>query len=188
MKNPPPPARRARQPFPGPQDAEIERIFRQHHPDVETFCRLRCATDADAADAAAEVFAVAWRRRKLLLRVDRPLAWLYGVSRKVISNQRRSNARQVRLRERLAQQPSAPQEPDGCDPRLDDLEATLLQLSELDRELIRLSTFEELSSAEIAPVLSIPPERVNSRLYEARRRLRQHLERQQTASARKRSA
>ena len=178
MNNPYPPDK-DRRPLGAEQDAEIERIVREHRPAVESFCRLRCGCHDDADDATAEVFLIAWQSLHQVLNADRPRAWLYAACRNVISNQLRSNARQIRLHERLAQQPAPPLEPEACDPRLDGLEAALLRLNDLDRELILLSTFEDLSPAQIATVLRMPPAQVRSRLHDARRRLRRHLDQQQ---------
>ena len=43
---------------------DFERCFERNYGDVARFCARRAATDEDAEDAATEVFAIAWRRRK----------------------------------------------------------------------------------------------------------------------------
>ncbi len=52
----------------------------------------------------------------------------------------------------------------------------LAQLSERDREMLTLRHFEDLSYRSIAETLGIPEGTVMSRLFHARRRLREHLE------------
>ncbi|HID38857.1 MAG TPA: sigma-70 family RNA polymerase sigma factor [Calditrichaeota bacterium] len=52
----------------------------------------------------------------------------------------------------------------------------LNQLKEKDREIIILKDFDDMSYADIAESLDIPPGSVMSRLYYARQRLAQKLE------------
>ncbi len=58
------------------------------------------------------------------------------------------------------------------------LEAAFRRLSARDREILTLRHFQELSYREIAEALDIPQGTVMSRLFHARRRLREALERE----------
>jgi DNA-directed RNA polymerase specialized sigma24 family protein len=59
-------------------------------------------TDATSArDGAAETFLVAWRRIDHMPAGESTLPWLYGVSRRVLANQRRSRDRYQALGKRL---------------------------------------------------------------------------------------
>jgi RNA polymerase sigma-70 factor (ECF subfamily) len=69
----------------------FDRLYGQHRRNVLAYCARRAAP-ADADDAAAEVFAVAWRRRDDIPGGDRELPWLYGVARNILWHQRRSFA------------------------------------------------------------------------------------------------
>src|SRR5690348_6042020 len=77
----------------------FERCFRAHYADVLAFAIRRLGERAAAEDAAAETFAVAWRRRERL--PDPPQPWLYAVALRVISNQYRSSRRRRDLDQRL---------------------------------------------------------------------------------------
>jgi RNA polymerase sigma-70 factor (ECF subfamily) len=57
------------------------------------------------------------------------------------------------------------------------LEQALLELPAQDRELITLRHFDELSYEELAERLQVPPGTIMSRLYYARKRLREKLAR-----------
>jgi RNA polymerase sigma-70 factor (ECF subfamily) len=57
------------------------------------------------------------------------------------------------------------------------IEAALAQLAPEDREVLRLSAWEELTPVEIATVLGVSQVAVRSRLHRARRRLRAALRR-----------
>ena len=144
------------------------------------YCRRRTRTAADADDAVADTYLVAWRRLDDVLGADSPIAWLYGVAYRVLSNQRRSTERSNRLTQRLRLQPPPMLAigPADAAAKNEDVVAVYSALAELDskdQELIRLAAFEELSHAEIGAVIGIRPATVRSRLFRARRRLQQNL-------------
>lgn len=141
-------------------------IFEIHHKAVLAYAIRRCASEADAEDAAAETFVIAWRRRLDL--PAEPLPFLYGVARRVIANQRRSGLRRFALHLRLREHP----EPvhglfsSETGPAL----AALGRLRPEDQELLRLVAWEELNHTEIAQVLGITVNAVAIRLHRARQR------------------
>jgi RNA polymerase sigma-70 factor (ECF subfamily) len=134
-------------------------LYERHNRTVLAYC-LRRTSDADAYDAASEVFAVAWRRLDDLPK-DRELAWLYGVARRVLSRQWRGARRFSRLVTRVETQPreSAPDvasvvvQRDGDSQVLD----ALAKLKGSDQEILRLAAWEGLPRREIAEVLRIAP-------------------------------
>jgi RNA polymerase sigma-70 factor (ECF subfamily) len=66
--------------------------------------------------------------------------------------------------------------PKGLSPELRlSLKQALDSLSESDRELVILKDFQDLTYNEISAILNVPRGTVQSRLYYARRRLRDHL-------------
>lgn len=63
---------------------------------------LRRVTDpADAADVVAETWTVAWRRRAELPGGNENRLWLFGVARRVLTNQRRGQQRRSQLTDRM---------------------------------------------------------------------------------------
>jgi RNA polymerase sigma factor (sigma-70 family) len=148
--------------------ASFAAIFEQHHRAVLAYCLRRTRDAADAEDAAAEAFSIAWRRRWDLPPDPRP--WLYGVARRVLANQRRGGRRWAGLLDRLRRQPPEPiTGRDTAGPALD----ALATLRDDDQELLRLLAWEELSHAEIAVALGISPNAVAIRLHRARQRYAQ---------------
>ena len=122
------------------------------------------------------MYVVAWRKLNEVRTVDTPIAWLYGVARRVLANQRRGRSRRLRLIERLTFETRRKRSINPADlatsrEGVDTILVALDTLSPTDQELIRLSTFEELSNPEIGIVLDLRPERVRDRLYSARKRL-----------------
>ena len=141
----------------------------------------------DADDVAAETFAVAWRRRHELPDGDAARLWLLGTARRVIANQRRSNGRLGRLREKVGSSVVvAPKVPDPADvavARSDgSLRRALAKLSESDRELLLMRAWDGLAVADIASVLDITPNAASVRLTKARTKLATALGANATAS------
>ncbi|MDO0938996.1 sigma-70 family RNA polymerase sigma factor [Streptomyces sp. DG2A-72] len=151
----------------------LEQLFRQTFRRVMAYC-LRRTGDTAAHDAVAEVYAVAWRRRRHLPDDgEEAVLWLLGIARRVLANQARSQRRWSRLLLRVAEQPDPPrrQERDADD----ELLAALEQGSAADRELLRLAYWDDLSRHEIAAVLGISVGAVDTRLHRARQRLKERL-------------
>ena len=147
-------------------------VYRQHYAAVLAYFLRRCSTPADAADATAESFAIAWRRLDDLPRDD-SLPWLYGVARRVLANQRRGERRRTRLQQRLSDAfETAASNSD--DPAVA-LGEALERLSADDRELLILTAWEGLAPREIVQVLDVPAAVVSVRLHRAKGRLRGHL-------------
>jgi RNA polymerase sigma-70 factor (ECF subfamily) len=154
----------------GDDEAAFRRLFEQHLDAVHRYCRRRARPD-DADDAVAEVFLIVWRRRHEV-GSSADLPWLYATARRVLANQRRSLVRRMRLTDRLAREPvtvGRQQEPD------DDIRDALTRLTERDREVIRLSLWEDLAPAEIGQVLGCSAKAASMRLSRALDRLSQRL-------------
>lgn len=157
----------------------LEQLFRQTFRRVMAYC-LRRASEAAAHDAVAEVYAVAWRkRRQLPVDDEEAVLWLLGIARRVLANQARSQRRWARLLMRVAEraEPDTPPaaDPYGTEEAGDGLTAALAQASDADRELLRLAYWDDLSRSDIATVLGISVGAVDTRLHRARQRLRQRL-------------
>jgi RNA polymerase sigma-70 factor (ECF subfamily) len=170
--------RAATEPVIGREQAELrfERLYAQHGRAVLAYAVRRASVD-DAADIVAETFLVAWRRLDDVPVEDARL-WLYGVARRVLANQQRSERRRQRLADRLRQElPAVLEAVPALDAQAGAVEAALAQLGPEDREVLRLSAWEELMPVEIATVLGVSPVAVRSRLHRARRRLRSALRR-----------
>lgn len=154
----------------------FETYFRDHYPAVLAFAIRRLPDRGSAEDAAAETFAVAWRRRDLI--PEQPLPWLFAIAIRVIANQRRSGKRRRRLGDRLEQESSYLPDPEPVDllHRRDSFAAAFERLSEGDREVLRLIAWDGLASEEAASVLGCSGTAFRVRLHRARRRLAKHLE------------
>jgi RNA polymerase sigma-70 factor (ECF subfamily) len=149
--------------------SRFEAIFDEGYEPLLAYARRRVGIDAD--DVVAEAFAVTWRRLEDV--PSDPLPWLYGVARRVISDQRRAGRRRHALVERVrrAEADEAVGGPDLGPP----LFAALARLSSSDREAILLVAWENLSAKEAAEALGCSTVAFRVRLHRARQRLRGHL-------------
>lgn len=159
---------------------------------------LRRADADQVDDVLAETLLVLWRRIEDVPglegldgvpgpessgRVPDPdavLPWCYGVARGCLANARRADRRRRSLLERLTRTVSTATE---TEPDADHtaLHAALAQLRALDREIVLLWAYEELTPARIAEVTGLSANAVSIRLHRAKKRLAARLERK-TAS------
>lgn len=148
---------------------QFERLFADHYEAVLAYALRRAAREV-AEEVAAETFTVAWRRLEDVPRQPRP--WLFGVARRVLSDQRRGERRRASLQARLAAQPaprSSSVSPVGVLP-------ALARLREQDRELLLLVAWDGLGPAEAARALGLSRIAVRVRLHRARKRLAAELD------------
>lgn len=151
--------------------AHFAAAYTTHVRAVLGYALRRVEIREDAADVAAETFAVAWRRWDDVPPDDvRP--WLLGVARRVLANQQRSHRRRERLGARLRDVLGAAVIPDPAEAvgDRDRLRRALSRLSDADRELLTLVSWEELTPAEAARALGIAPGTARMRLSRARQR------------------
>ncbi|WP_328842811.1 RNA polymerase sigma factor [Streptomyces sp. NBC_00258] len=148
----------------------FEAIYRSTYVPVLRFLRRRVAWD-DAEDAAAEVFATAWRRRQDLKGEPRP--WLYGIARHVAANTLRSSGRAARLSDRLrdcSAEGDIRAAEDEVLGRLGAVDA-LAQLSPDDRDALMLVSWDGLQASDAAKAMGRSRGAFAVQLHRARRRL-----------------
>lgn len=159
----------------------FERLYRENFHAVLRFAAARIDPER-AKDVAAETFLVAWRRLDDVPAEPRP--WLLGVARKVISGQFRAESRRDALLVRIRAEPDE-QSADlaGAIADREHVLAAFAGLRARDREALRLVTWDGLTNAEAAEVLSVSRLAFAVRLHRARRRLEQALEPEPRSSA-----
>lgn len=160
------------------RSARFEAIFDQTYEPVLAYARRRAPAEAD--DVVAETYAIAWRRLDDMPRDALP--WLYGVARRVLSEERRAGRRRVALLDRIRREARSFDHHDAPDQQ-PVLEALAL-LGVQDREAILLVAWEGLSAARAAKAMGCSTVAFRVRLHRARARLRDRLEADQAASTR----
>jgi len=143
----------------------------------------------DAEDAAQECFLRVWKQKNRLHEVSNAKTWLARIAWTTALDKRRSSRAMVSLSvvslsdeqsgAELAQ--SIPDLTVAADQQLASaqmqqmLERLIARLPEDLRNTLELSTIQELNSAEIADVMKIPEGSVRTRLFRARKQLKEKL-------------
>lgn len=166
-----------------PRNFEV--IFSRHYETIRTFLARRIGTN-DADDLAAKAFLIAFESR-FKYQTDRADArpWLYGIATNVLRRHFRTEQRRLRalaqLRPETATNESDLLDEDAVIARVDSermaphIAAALLGLSKRTRDVVVLVAWEELTYDETAEALGIRAGTVRSRLFRARRQLRDTL-------------
>lgn len=108
---------------------------------------------------------------------DAVLPWCYGVARGCLANARRAERRRRSLLERLTWTASTVTGVERSGADHSDLHAALAQLRPLDREIVLLWAYEELTPSRIAEVTGLSANAVSIRLHRAKKKLAARLER-----------
>lgn len=151
-------------------------LFEQHYDAVYRYARRRVGAD-HADDVASEAFVVAWQRRGRLV-PQQELPWLYACARRITLAHLRRNQRQDQIAESLTREPGRigvhADDADRVIERSGAL-AALARLTEIERELVMLVTWEGLDSRQAAKVVGCTHVTARGRLHRARKRLTAHL-------------
>lgn len=159
----------------------FEAIFNRYAPRVKSYLMRLGAGAAAAEDLAQEAMISVWRRAASYDAAKaKPSTWVFVIARNAwIDRLRREK---VALAYQLVNPPieeSQEEAPDAAVVRRGDesrVADALAELSEEQRQVVRLSFFEDNSHSEIAARLSLPLGTVKSRLRLALTKLRAHWE------------
>lgn len=154
-------------------------VFDRHYHAIHRFLWVRVGQAAE--DVAAEVFRIAFeRRRDYEIRYPSAKPWLFGIASRQAKEHHRSRARIRELRRRATTEVGSGSVA-GPEEHLQELALSspvaeaLLQLADRDRDAILLYAWEGMAYEEIARALETPVGTVRSRIHRARRVLRDHL-------------
>jgi RNA polymerase sigma-70 factor (ECF subfamily) len=156
----------------GSTDAFDELFSRYKQPLFGFFCR-RMADSAQAEELTQESFVAIIRASSRYQPSALFRTYLYAIGLKIL----RAYQRKTAFRNSFLGAPKADHEPAGKNnPEAEFLlRQAMGKLDHLEREILLLREFEELSYAEIAEVLNLPLNTVRSRLFRARLSLRELL-------------
>ena len=157
------------------EDPTFRAVYDRYFDHVARYC-LRRLPEVESHDAVSEVFLVVWRRIDEIPDGDETLLWLYSVARNVVRNAERSQRRVLRVLARMRREPQYAQSgPEIQVVRHEEDEMLLWALEQLkpeDREVLRLRTYEQLTTPEIAAVLDCSDAAARKRIARAIQRLR----------------
>jgi RNA polymerase sigma-70 factor, ECF subfamily len=164
----------------GSSDAFTELFHRYKQPVFGFFCR-RVTDSSHAEELAQETFLALLRaagryQPRALFRT-----YLYAIGFRIL----RADRRKAAFRATFLGGPTRAADPAGRDATEASLwvRRAVEKLNPIDREVVMLREFEQLSYAEIADLLELPVNTVRSRLFRARTALRELLEPADVAAA-----
>lgn len=155
--------------MPRSDETRFDLLYAREFAAVKAYAVRRAGPEV-ADDVVAETFTIAWSQIERLPAEPRP--WLFGIARNVLRGQRRAQARQREIAERLSRERLYV--PTTASDR--ELLLALASLSEADREVVLLICWEGLSTAEAARAMGTTQVAARVRLHRARRRLARRLQ------------
>jgi RNA polymerase sigma-70 factor, ECF subfamily len=171
-------------PWIGTDPELFEAFYCEHVEALQRFVARRVADRERAADLTAEIFLAAIdSAHRFRPRRGTPRAWLYGIARVLVANDRRRSGRE-RAREERFRGSALLDEEDAArmEERIDAaaqarrLYAAMDRLPEAERAVLELVALDELTVAEAAAAAGVRPVTARVRLHRARRRLSAELE------------
>lgn len=168
----------------------FEAFYREHVEDLQRFVARRVGNRERAADLTAEIFLAAIdSAHHYRPRSGTPKAWLYGIARVLVANDRRRRGRE-RAREERFRGSALFDEEDAArmDARIDAaaqsrrLYEAMDRLPDAERAVLELVALDELAVAEAAAAVGVRSGTARVRLHRARRKLRAELEAASTGS------
>ena len=141
-------------------------LHTQHSARVFAYIACRINDRHRAEELAADVFRIAWQK---LLSEPPGIGWLLATARNVIGNEYKGRRRRQELVERLADETRSQTPEEGNTGERAAVAGVLMQLRERDREVLMLSYWDDLTTAELAQALECSPSAAAVRLHRARR-------------------
>jgi RNA polymerase sigma-70 factor (ECF subfamily) len=174
----------------GGHDAALNDLMERHAPAVFHFLCRMLGNEDDASDLAQDTFVRVFRARESFNPAQKFSTWLFTIAANLARNQLRwrsrhpnvsleaeSESTEQTLGDTLPAATSTPHQTADEAERVQRVRAAVQALPGDLREAIVLCEWEDLPVAEAATVLSTTPKAVESRLYRARKLLRDRLSR-----------
>ena len=163
--------------FAAGRESALEEIYRRYSALVYTVALRSLGDVTDAEDVTQKVFVAAWQGRAGYQPQRASLStWLMGIARNKIADAHGGRTKERKVERAAASNaPSAQQEPVDVTDRL--LVADeMSHLDEVPRQVLRLAFYEDLTHAQIAERMQLPPGTVKSHIRRSLIKLRRRLE------------
>jgi RNA polymerase sigma factor (sigma-70 family) len=160
----------------GEREAFDELIARWGGP-LWNYIRRLTGSDDAASDAIQNVWLRVLRGIHQLRDGTKLRPWLFGIARRTLMDRLRAQYATPALDDIAVIELPAREDPDDTETDLAAVERELARLPLIEQEVLTLFYLRELSLHEVADVLAVPIGTVKSRLFRARKLLRQEVER-----------
>jgi RNA polymerase sigma factor (sigma-70 family) len=148
----------------------FEELYISYSPDVYRFANWLSGNIHDAEDITAETFARAWMNFATI-RTETLKAYLFTIARNIYLESLRKHRKHESLNEAHPDSHPAPEKTLENQSELEQIHATLLTLTEIDRSAFVMRVQYDLSYAEIARVLQISEGAAKVKVHRVRKML-----------------
>jgi len=158
------------------EESALEEIYRRYSALIFTVAVRSLGEASEAEDVTQKVFVAAWTGRANFRpeRASLP-AWLLGITRNKVVDAHQARAKQRRIATQLAMNAEPPPEPSDVAARLIIAEE-ISRLDEVPQRVLRMAFYEDLTHAQIAEQLQMPPGTVKSHIRRSLIKLKRRLE------------
>lgn len=158
------------------EESALEEIYRKYSALVFTVALRSLGDTSEAEDVTQKVFVAAWTGRHNFRpeRAGLP-AWLLGITRNKVVDAHQARGKQRRIATELAVNVPPPPEPVDVAARLIIAEE-ISRLDDVPQRVLRMAFYEDLTHAQIAERLQLPPGTVKSHIRRSLIKLKRRLE------------
>lgn len=144
---------------------ELIALHAEHYRRIYRYIAYRISDRERAEELANDVFRIAWEKQP----AGPPgIGWLIATARNVLANEYKGRRRREQLLDRLADD-TRTRNATGHDDQQSDVADVLARLKDRDREILMLSYWDDLTTAELAESLNCTPSAAAVRLHRARK-------------------